>query len=75
MLRRHVLGAAAAVAGTAALGRRASAAGLVKIVYVEWADTIVATNILSETLKQAGWRVVHIGPCSGKRQSLSGCVA
>jgi len=66
MLRRQVLGTAAAVVGTAALGRGARAAGkgLVKIVYVEWADAIVATNILSETLKQAGYET-RLTPVSG----------
>lgn len=65
MLRRTVLGAAAAVGATAALGRHAQAAkGLVKVVYVEWSDAIVATNILAETLKQAGY-TVRLTPVSG----------
>ena len=66
MLRRQVLGATAAVLGTAALGHGARAAGkgLVKIVYVEWADAIVATNILAETLKQAGYET-RLTPVSG----------
>ena len=66
MLRRHVLGAAIATAGATALGGRAQAAdkGLVKIVYVEWADAIVATNILSEVLKQDGYQT-RLTPVSG----------
>ena len=66
MLRRTVLGGAAAAMGAAALGGQAQAQGkgLVKIVYVEWADTIVATNILSETLKQAGY-TTRLTPVSG----------
>lgn len=65
MLRRTVLAGAAVTAGSLALGRRATAAkGLVKIVYVEWADTIVATNLLSETLKQAGY-TTRLTPVSG----------
>ena len=66
MLRRQLLGATAAVLGTATLGHGAKAAGkgLVKIVYVEWADTIVATNILAETLKQAGYET-RLTPVSG----------
>jgi len=66
MLRRQVLGSAAAVIGTAALGggARAAGKGLVKIVYVEWADAIVATNILAETLKQAGYET-RLTPVSG----------
>ena len=65
MLRRTVLGGAAAV-GAVALGGKAQAQakGLVKIVYVEWADTIVATNLLSETLKQAGY-TTRLTPVSG----------
>ena len=66
MLRRTVLGGAAAAMGATALGGQAQAQGkgLVKIVYVEWADTIVATNILSETLKQAGY-TTRLTPVSG----------
>lgn len=65
MLRRTVLQAAAAVGAAAALGRPALAAkGLVKVVYVEWSDAIVATNILAETLKQAGYDV-RLTPVSG----------
>jgi glycine betaine/proline transport system substrate-binding protein len=50
----------------AAFGRHARAAGkgTVKIVYVEWADAIVATNILSAALKQAGYDT-RLTPVSG----------
>ena len=65
MLRRQVL-TTAAVAAAAGLARPALAAGkgTVKIVYVEWADAIVATNILAETLKQAGYDT-RLTPVSG----------
>jgi len=66
MLRRQILTTAAAAVAAAGLGRPALAAGkgLVKIVYVEWADAIVATNILAETLKQAGYDT-RLTPVSG----------
>lgn len=66
MLRRQVLVAGAATLGAVSLGGRAMAAekGLVKIVYVEWADTIVATNILAQVLKQAGYQT-RLTPVSG----------
>jgi len=66
MLRRQVLAAVPAAAVMAAFGPPASAAGkgMVKIVYVEWADAIVATNILAETLKQAGYDT-RLTPVSG----------
>jgi len=66
MLRRQVLTTLAAAAGAAALARGASAAGKgpVKIVYVEWADTIVATNIFAQALKQAGFET-RLTPVSG----------
>ncbi len=66
MLRRQVLTAVPAAAAMAALGRRAVAAGkgTVKIVYVEWADAIVATNILAAALKQAGYDT-RLTPVSG----------
>lgn len=66
MLRRQVLATIPASATVAAFGRRARAAGkgTVKVVYVEWADTIVATNILSAALKQAGYDTRLI-PVSG----------
>ena len=66
MLRRHVLGAGAALIGAAALGGRAAAAGkgAVRIAYVEWADTIVATNILAQALRQDGYEPT-LTPVSG----------
>lgn len=66
MFRRHVLGGAAVMIGASALGHgvRAADKGLVKIVYVEWADTIVATNILAQALKQDGYEV-RLTPVSG----------
>ncbi len=66
MLRRQVLATAPAAAAMAAFGRTARAAGkgMVRIVYVEWADAIVATNILSEALKQAGYDT-RLTPVSG----------
>jgi len=66
MLRRQVLTTAAAAVAAAGMGRPALAAGkgTVKIVYVEWADAIVATNILAETLKQAGYDT-RLTPVSG----------
>jgi len=66
MLRRQVLTAVPAAAAMASLGRRAVAAGkgTVKIVYVEWADAIVATNILAAALKQAGYDA-RLTPVSG----------
>jgi len=65
MLRRQVL-AAVPAAASAAFGRPAQAAGkgTVRIVYVEWADAIVATNILSAALKQAGYDT-RLTPVSG----------
>ena len=66
MLRRQVLATAPAAAAMVAFGRTARAAGkgMVRIVYVEWADAIVATNILSEALKQAGYDT-RLTPVSG----------
>ncbi len=66
MLRRQVLAAVPAAAAAAAFGRPARAAGkgTVRIVYVEWADAIVATNILSAALKQAGYDT-RLTPVSG----------
>jgi len=66
MLRRQVLTAVPAAAAMASLGHRAVAAGkgTVKIVYVEWADAIVATNILAAALKQAGYDA-RLTPVSG----------
>lgn len=66
MLRRQVLATLPAAAAMATFGRPAAAAGkgMVKIVYVEWADAIVATNILAETLKQAGYET-RLTPVSG----------
>lgn len=66
MLRRQVLMAAPAAVATAAFGRRAQAVtkGTVRIVYVEWADAIVATNILAAALKQAGYDT-RLTPVSG----------
>jgi glycine betaine/proline transport system substrate-binding protein len=66
MLRRQVLAAVPAAAALAAFGSPARAAGkgTVRIVYVEWADAIVATNILSAALKQAGYDT-RLTPVSG----------
>lgn len=66
MLRRQVLAAVPAAAAAAAFGRPARAAGkgTVRIAYVEWADTIVATNILAVALKQAGYDT-RLTPVSG----------
>ncbi len=65
MLRRQVLAAVPAAAALTAFGRPAHAAkGTVRIVYVEWADAIVATNILSAALKQAGYDT-RLTPVSG----------
>ena len=66
MLRRHVLGGAAALVGATTLGRRAGAAekGEARIVYVEWADALVATNIIAQALKQDGY-AVRLTPVSG----------
>ena len=66
MLRRQVLAAVPAAAAVTALGRPARAAGkgTVRIAYVEWADTVVATNILAAVLKQAGYDVRQT-PVSG----------
>ena len=66
MLRRQVLAAIPAAAAVTALGRPARAAGkgTVRIAYVEWADTVVATNILAAVLKQAGYDVRQT-PVSG----------
>ncbi len=65
MHRRSVLGGVALI-GAAALSRRAAAAGKgdVRIAYVEWADCIVATNILAQALTQDGYAVKTI-PVSG----------
>ncbi len=64
MDRRHFLGGATALAG-AALSRRAYAAkGRVRLAYVEWSDTIVATTIMATVLRQAGYDVVST-PVSG----------
>ena len=64
MDRRHFLGGATALAG-AALGRRAHAAkGRVRLAYVEWSDTIVATTIMATVLRQAGYDVAST-PVSG----------
>lgn len=59
MRRRQVLIGTAALAGAAALGRGAHAAGkgTVRLAYVEWSDAIVATNILATALEQAGYKV------------------
>ncbi len=66
MLRRQVLAAVPAAAAAAAFGSPARAAGkgTVRIAYVEWADTIVATNILAVALKQAGYDT-RLTPVSG----------
>ena len=66
MLRRQVLTAIPAAAAVAALGSPARAAGkgTVRIAYVEWADAIVATNILAAALKQAGYDT-RLTPVSG----------
>ena len=66
MLRRQVLAAIPAAAAAAAVARPARAAGkgTVRIAYVEWADTIVATNILAAALKQAGYDT-RLTPVSG----------
>ncbi len=66
MLRRQFLAAVPAAAALAAFGNPARAAGkgTVRIVYVEWADAIVATNILSAALKQAGYDT-RLTPVSG----------
>lgn len=59
MRRRQIMLGAAALTGAAALGRGALAAGkgTVRLAYVEWSDTIVATNILAAALRQAGFTV------------------
>lgn len=66
MLRRQVLTAVPAAAAAAAFGSPARAAGkgTVRVAYVEWADTIVATNILAAALKQAGYDT-RLTPVSG----------
>lgn len=63
MRRRQVLFGTAALTGLVALAggaARAAAKGTVRIAYVEWSDTIVATNILAAALQQAGYKVTMV---------------
>ncbi|HEY0202561.1 MAG TPA: glycine betaine ABC transporter substrate-binding protein, partial [Acetobacteraceae bacterium] len=55
MYRRTVLLGAAALA--AASPARAAGKGTVRIAYVEWSDTVVATNILAKVLEGMGYQV------------------
>lgn len=67
MQRRHLLtGAAGLAAGVSLLkgGPALAASKNVKLVYVEWSDTIVATNILAQVLKQKGYTTT-LTPVSG----------
>lgn len=65
MQRRHLLaGAAGLAAGATLLGRPSMAAQAVRIAYVEWSDTIVATNILATVLKEQGFTTT-LTPVSG----------
>lgn len=60
MRRRQVLFGTAALTGMVALGHgaaRAAAKGTVRLAYVEWSDTIVATTILAAALEKAGYKV------------------
>lgn len=57
MDRRGFLVGAAALAGTATALRAQPAKGRVRLAYVEWSDTIVATTIMAAVLKQAGYSV------------------
>lgn len=56
MHRRSVLLGAAALAAAPTLGR-AAGKGTVKVAYVEWSDTIVATNIVATVLRDMGYTV------------------
>ncbi len=56
MNRRHLLAGAAAF-GVALSGRARAAKGKVRLAYVEWSDTIVATTIMAAVLRQAGYDV------------------
>ncbi len=64
--RTILLGAAAVAAAPLAASRRAQAAGKgpVRIAYVEWSDTVVATNILSKVLQDMGHQTT-LTPVSG----------
>ena len=63
MNRRTVLLGAAALAASP-IAARAAGKGRVHIAYVEWSDTVVATNILATVLKDMGHQVVTT-PVSG----------
>ncbi len=65
MDRRHFLaGATAAIAGAALTQRAHAAKGKVRLAYVEWSDTIVATTVMAAVLRQAGFDVTTT-PVSG----------